>query len=92
MAHGGIAVIVAVVVLLGASAANASGKRSGGERHYRDVWGHAYKRQTNLFRDRDKNGVINLFQKNDRGKATAQRRGKKWRKGLVSPVQTGKRR
>lgn len=32
----------------------------------RDVWGHTYKRQTNLFRDSDGNGVINLYQQQDR--------------------------
>lgn len=32
----------------------------------RDVWGHTYKRQTNLFRDSDRNGVINLYQQQDR--------------------------
>lgn len=30
-----------------------------------DVWGHTYKRQTNLFRDSDRNGVINLYQQQD---------------------------
>lgn len=32
----------------------------------RDIYGHTYKRQTNLFRDSDRNGVINLYQQQDR--------------------------
>lgn len=81
---------VAFLSVRDGGAANASGKRNSGVRHYRDVWGHAYKHQTNLFRDRDKNRVINLFEKNDRGKAPSQRLGKRPRKELISPMHTGK--
>ncbi|WP_198138311.1 hypothetical protein [Pelobacter propionicus] len=58
--------IALLEVLLSADVTAAAEKRNGGKRPYRDVYGNAYRSRTNIFRDRDKNGVLNLFQQDDR--------------------------
>ncbi|AJY69782.1 hypothetical protein RW64_09335 [Geobacter sulfurreducens] len=55
----------ATLLALGPAEGKGAGK-SRTTRGPRDVWGHTYKRQTNLFRDRDGNGVLNLYQQRDR--------------------------
>lgn len=40
-----------------------------GARPYKDIYGTSYKKPENLFRDKDKNGVRNLYQKRDRQKS-----------------------
>lgn len=62
----GVSAITLLAVLLGVAVAAAGDRRNGGKHPNRDVWGHTYKRQTNLFRDRDSNGVLNLYQQRDR--------------------------
>lgn len=62
-------VILMMVISALSSAADAtasSASRKKAEPRPHDVWGHTYKRQTNLFRDSDRNGVINLYQQQDR--------------------------
>lgn len=69
-----------VIIVLSSADASAIGvSRHKGDLRPLDVWGHTYKRQTNLFRDRDGNGVINLYQKRDRQPKMI--RGKNDRKG-----------
>lgn len=63
-----IAALVMVGMFLSAQEGISAGisQRKRDEPRPRDVWGHTYKRQTNLFRDSDGNGVINLYQQQDR--------------------------
>jgi hypothetical protein len=35
-------------------------------RPYKDAWGNSYKHQENLYKDTDHDGVINLYDYNDR--------------------------
>lgn len=76
--RAGTIAVGAMVVLLVTATTAAGASRNAGERPARDLWGNAYKRQTNLFRDRDNNGVINLFQQRDRApKAIRQMKDRK---------------
>lgn len=36
------------------------------KRPYKDYWGNSYKHHNNLYKDTDKDGVINYFDYNDR--------------------------
>ena len=64
------------LVLLPSAGLASSGSAGPEKRPYRDIHGHAYKRQTNLFRDKDKNGVINLVQNNDQGNKLIRKRNR----------------
>jgi hypothetical protein len=37
-----------------------------GKRPYEDAYGNHYKKQENMYKDSDKDGVINYYEKNDR--------------------------
>ena len=39
---------------------------SAGLRPYKDIHGNSYKKSENLFKDKDQNGVRNIYQKRDR--------------------------
>lgn len=38
------------------------------ERPYKDNWGNSYKNPNNLYKDTDRDGVINLYDYNDRNR------------------------
>lgn len=46
-----------------------------GQLPYKDIYGNSYKKSETLFKDKDKNGARNMYQKRDRKqKATKNRR------------------
>jgi len=56
--------VLAVLVMVSLVYAWDSGNR--GKREYEDIWGNNYKRQENLYKDTDRDGVINKYDYNDR--------------------------
>ena len=61
--------IVAILFFSAVAAAwdNNSGKGKG-QRSYEDAWGNNYKKQQNMWKDTDKDGVINYYDYNDRNR------------------------
>jgi hypothetical protein len=59
------AVLAALILPAQTVCANRQGTASG-SRPFKDIYGNSYKKSDNLFRDNDKNGVRNIYQKRDR--------------------------
>lgn len=59
--------IIVILALVSVSFAG-SWEYNDNKRPYKDAWGNSYKHQDNLWKDTDKDGVINYYDYNDRNR------------------------